>query len=116
VIVDLAHQVLVHQVVAHAQVVELVARAVLADDTTDDNSGESKKSGPLGLVIIIVLCIGCYFLFKSMSKHLRRVREEFPTELPEDPLHPTVKAPIKDAESTSSVTPVDHPAEPGSSG
>ena len=27
-------------------------------------------------------------LFKSMAKHLRHVREDFPAELPDDPLHP----------------------------
>ena len=44
--------------------------------------GENKKSGPIGLAVILVLCVACYFLFKSMSKHLRRVREEFPTDAP----------------------------------
>ncbi len=44
--------------------------------------GESKKSGPIGLAVILVLCVACYFLFKSMSKHLRKVREEFPTDAP----------------------------------
>ena len=44
--------------------------------------GEGVKSGPLGLAIILVLCVACYFLFKSMSKHMKRVREEFPTDLP----------------------------------
>ncbi len=43
-------------------------------------TGECQKSGPLGLVIIIVLCVGCYFLFKSMSKQLKRVREDFPAD------------------------------------
>jgi hypothetical protein len=42
--------------------------------------GEAAKSGPIGLAVILVLCIAVYFLFKSMSKHLRRVREEFPTD------------------------------------
>src|ERR1700753_4058223 len=41
-------------------------------------SGEGWKSGPLGLLVILLLCVACYFLFKSMSKHLKRVREEFP--------------------------------------
>jgi hypothetical protein len=41
-------------------------------------SGEAAKSGPIGLAVILVLCVVCYFLFKSMSKHLRKVREEFP--------------------------------------
>ena len=43
-------------------------------------SGEAKKSGPIGLAVILVLCVACYFLFKSMSRHLRKVREEFPGE------------------------------------
>jgi hypothetical protein len=45
-------------------------------------SGESKKSGPIGLAVILVLCVACYFLFKSMSKHLRKVREDFPVDAP----------------------------------
>ena len=43
-------------------------------------SGEAAKSGPIGLAVILILCIVCYFLFKSMSKHLRNVRERFPTD------------------------------------
>ena len=43
-------------------------------------AGEAAKSGPLGLVLILALCVACYFLFKSMSKHLRKVREGFPTD------------------------------------
>ena len=50
----------------------------LADDTGNNSGGENKKSGPIGVVVIIVLCVACYFLFKSLSKHLKRVREEFP--------------------------------------
>lgn len=42
-------------------------------------SGEAAKSGPIGLAVILILCILCYFLFKSMSKHLRTVRENYPT-------------------------------------
>lgn len=43
-------------------------------------TGEAAKSGPLGLALILVLCVACYFLFKSMSKHLKKVREQFPAE------------------------------------
>jgi hypothetical protein len=50
---------------------ELVAKAP---------SGEAAKSGPWGLAIILILCAACYFLFKSMSKHLRKVREGFPAQ------------------------------------
>lgn len=55
-----------------------LASTLLADD-------ETKKSGPIGLAVILVLCVACYFLFKSMSKHLRRVREGFPTESRPEP-------------------------------
>jgi hypothetical protein len=91
---------------------------VLAAGGSTDPTGESVKSGPIGLVVIILLCIGCYFLFKSMSKHLRRVREEFPSQLPGDspdvsgpasaredvagtPDPVSEQAPIADASSTS---------------
>jgi hypothetical protein len=41
-------------------------------------SGEAAKSGPIGFAVILVLCVVCYFLFRSMSKHLKTVRERFP--------------------------------------
>ena len=53
----------------HSAAAELV---LLAD------SGEAKKAGPLALAIVLVLFIACYFLFRSMSRHLRKVRTEFP--------------------------------------
>jgi hypothetical protein len=43
-------------------------------------TGEAAKAGPIGLAVIILLCVACYFLFKSMSKHLRNVRERFPEQ------------------------------------
>jgi hypothetical protein len=112
VIVELAHLA-----VAHAQAINLAARVVLADtsDNGTDDGGESKKSGPIGLVVIIVLCVGCYFLFKSMSKQLRRVRENFPTELPSDPLRPQDRA-QPPASTSSLATPVDGPTDSATSG
>jgi hypothetical protein len=47
--------------------------------------GEGVKSGPIALAIILVLCIAAYFLFKSMSKHLKKVRDEFPSDQSEAP-------------------------------
>jgi len=44
--------------------------------------GEAVKSGPWGLAIVLLLCVAAYFLFKSMSKHLKKVREEFPADRP----------------------------------
>jgi hypothetical protein len=41
-------------------------------------ASESGKAGPLGLLVLVLLCLACYLLFKSMSRHLRKVREEWP--------------------------------------
>lgn len=63
--------------------VSTLAIAVAAKGPT----GEAAKSGPWGLAIILILCAACYFLFKSMSKHMRKVREGFPVQdkAPEPP-------------------------------
>lgn len=45
-----------------------------------DPTGEAAKSGPWGLAIILLLVVVCFFLFRSMSRHMRKVREEFPVE------------------------------------
>ena len=56
-------------------VVGLLSQAAyLADDT--DVGDETHKAGPLAILVIAVLCIACFLLFRSMSKHLRRVRDE----------------------------------------
>jgi hypothetical protein len=65
-------------------------------------TGEAAKSGPIGLAIILILCIGCYFLFKSMSKHLKTVREDFPAG-PE--AAPPVASPIPPATPPAVVDP-----------
>jgi len=77
---------LAHTVIEHGPALNTAARLVLAatDPTVNDNSdNESKKSGPIGIAVIIVLCVACYFLFKSLSKHLRQVRNgEVPVSAP----------------------------------
>jgi hypothetical protein len=70
-------------------------------------SGEAVKSGPWGLAIILLLCVACYFLFKSMSKHLRRVREQFPRQPP--PAHRESAQPAKPAQQPRDTPP---PADP----
>jgi hypothetical protein len=65
---------------------------ILADDCT----GECLKSGPWGLAIILLLCVACYFLFRSMSKHVKKVREQAaksaePAATPPDPAQATPK-------------------------
>jgi hypothetical protein len=39
---------------------------------------DQQKAAPLGLFVLVLLGVACYFLFKSMSRHLKRVREDFP--------------------------------------
>jgi hypothetical protein len=72
------------------------------------DSGEEKKAGPLALAIILVLFIACYFLFRSMTRHLRKVRTQFP-------VGSTVEPPAAVAERPevggSSAAPVDAPAD-----
>jgi hypothetical protein len=74
-------------------------------------SGEAVKSGPIGLAIILILCVACYFLFKSMSRHLKAVREDFPKDEAEksaasaaSPATPTAAASVEPV--------VDQPAAP----
>jgi len=73
-------------------------------------TSEGQKSGPLALAVILVLCVACYFLFKSMSKHLRKVREEFPDDAAEaapavPPAQTTVQAPADAPPVTEDSTP-----------
>lgn len=56
-------------------------------------TGEAAKSGPIGLAVILILCIVCYFLFKSMSRHLKKVREQYPTPPPRADTTPTQRNP-----------------------
>lgn len=78
--------------------------ASLADELA--KSGEAVKAGPIGLAVILLLCIACYFLFKSMSKHLRNVRENFPDGAapPEPPAEPPAAPPTTTAARTSEET------------
>ena len=64
--------------------------------------GEGVKSGPIGLAVILVLCIAAYFLFKSMSKHLKKVRDGFPGEASEQQPtapRPPGESPARDGDS-----------------
>ncbi len=64
-----------HGLIAHVSAVAAAAATGTPAPVDNDIDTESAKSGPLGLVVIILLCVACYFLFKSLSKHLRSVRE-----------------------------------------
>ena len=48
-------------------------------------TGEAAKAGPIWFAVVLVLCVVCYFLFKSMSRHLKNVREHFPQDVSPPP-------------------------------
>jgi hypothetical protein len=55
------------------------------------DGGGSLGAGFIAFVVVLVLCGACYFLFRSMSRHLRKVPSSFdpppaaPTSTPTDP-------------------------------
>ena len=63
----------------------MVATGMTAMTLADDSGGEAKKAGPIALLVILLLAVACYFLFRSMTRHLRKVREEFPEDPPTVP-------------------------------
>jgi hypothetical protein len=67
-------------------------------------SGEAAKAGPMAILVIAVLCIATYLLFRSMSRHLRRVREDFPGQAPREPQDEAPREPRDEASSD----PVEH--------
>jgi hypothetical protein len=48
--------------------------AAAADILADPPNG---KAGPVALFVIVLLCIAAALLFRSMSRHLRQVPEDF---------------------------------------
>ena len=89
----------------------MIAFEILARAT----GGEGVKSGPIGLAVILVLCVAAYFLFKSMSKHLKRVRENFPSDDAESPTEVTettqATQDMQAREQTESPATTDDPAQ-----
>lgn len=75
-------------------------------------SGEGAKAGPWWFVVILLLCVASYFLYRSMSKHLRKVRDGFPTdEKSESERRPPTDRPslTKPAERPAPNASQDHP-------
>jgi|GEM_PF-6592816 len=52
---------------------------VLAANDFGDDLGDG-VAGPVGLLIIVLLVVALVFLVRSMNKHLRRVRDDFPDD------------------------------------
>jgi hypothetical protein len=61
--------------------------AVLADDDTD-------KGSPIGLFVVLILVVAVYFLWRSLSRHLRRIPESFDPPAGDDQDDAVVSAPV----------------------
>lgn len=46
-------------------------------DPTTGHGPEWGKAAPIGLLIVVLLCVAVYFLVKSMNRNLRKVPESF---------------------------------------
>ncbi|HET6876464.1 MAG TPA: hypothetical protein VFH38_02945 [Jatrophihabitans sp.] len=75
-------------------------------------SGEAAKAGPIGLAVILLLCIAAYFLFKSMSKHMRNVRENFPVDGPNTARTTTEPNPSQQRPTTEQAQRAERPEPP----
>ncbi|MEO7288402.1 MAG: hypothetical protein ABI140_15885 [Jatrophihabitantaceae bacterium] len=59
--------------------------SLLADSDTG-------KGSPIGFFVVLVLVIAVYFLYRSLSRHIKRVPAEFPPpdrKVPAEPTEPT---------------------------
>lgn len=49
-------------------------------DPSSGRGDEWGKAAPIGLLVIVLLCVAGYFLARSMAKQLKKVPEEFPAQ------------------------------------
>lgn len=86
----------------------LAAIRVLADWQADDapqrTGPDFGKASPFGLLVIVLLLIGTFFLVRSMNRQLKKVPESF------DPQHPE-----PDQAADEGTVGVDEPNEPNGS-
>ncbi len=41
------------------------------------DGGGSLGAGFIAFIVVVALCVACYFLFRSMTRHLRKVPPSF---------------------------------------
>ncbi len=78
-------------------------------DPTTGHGPEWGEAAPVGLLIIVLMCVALYFLVKSMNRNLKKVPESFGSS---DPVSVEASA----SRSTESGTIVGRAADPGRSG
>ena len=62
----------------------VVIAGLLADEAPKDTGPDFGKASPFGLLIVVLLLIGTFFLVRSMNRHLKRVPESFDRAAPSD--------------------------------
>jgi hypothetical protein len=60
-----------------------VIAGLLADNTPHNTGPDFGKASPVGLLIIVLLLIGTFFLIWSMNRHLKKLPERFDRQNPE---------------------------------
>ncbi|MTD12842.1 hypothetical protein GIS00_02640 [Nakamurella sp. YIM 132087] len=81
----------------HLLVVETTPAEV---DPSTGKGPEWGKAAPIGLLVIVLLCVACYFLARSFSKNIRRVPTSFDPPAPETP---TAEGRDESAQATATV-------------
>ncbi|MGX7678107.1 hypothetical protein ACSMXN_04330 [Jatrophihabitans sp. DSM 45814] len=80
------------------------AQVLLADDDKD-------RGSPIGLFVVLILCIAVYFLWKSLNRHIKRVPESFDPPPTGDP---AARVPVSGVDPTSMSTTAKPAAAAGS--
>ena len=79
----------------------LLATAVLAlaevppadIDPTTGKGAEFGKAAPVGLLVILLMCVATFFLLRSMNRNMRKVPKTFDSI--SDPRHPDGTGPVE---------------------
>jgi hypothetical protein len=56
---------------------------LLAEEAPRDTGPDFGKASPFGLLIVVLLMIGTFFLIWSMNRHLKKLPESFDRDHPE---------------------------------
>jgi hypothetical protein len=88
------------------------APSVLAASLADSDVG---KGSPIGLLVVLLLIVAVYFLYRSMNRHLRKVPPEFPAPGDHSPAAnhlPESGQPAGHEQPPADEHPPEHPSEP----
>jgi hypothetical protein len=85
----------------------LAGLTVLAEEGPRNTGPDFGKASPVGLLVVVLLLVGTFFLVWSMNRHLKKLPESFDREHPE---------PDQAVDEGTVVTPDNPPTRPQESG